>query len=125
MNQYYHNYPVDIANKVTEVVAEGQNDETDKDYQRDILDGFSDFGSQLRIFLREIDSGQNRQSQQNKNGFKNMTLGNFLWKIIFLKLLVIALFLNYFIYNKSLKSEYKTDEQKIDFVYKNLIGGNK
>ena len=60
-----------------------------------------------------------------QNGFKNMTLGNFLWKIIFLKLLVIALFLNYFIYNKSLKSEYKTDEQKIDFVYKNLISGNK
>lgn len=59
------------------------------------------------------------------NGFKNMTLGKTLWKIIFIKLLVITLFLNYFIHDKSLNSEYKTQEQKAQFVYKNLIGENK
>lgn len=59
------------------------------------------------------------------NGFKNMTLGKTLWKIIFIKLLVITLFLNYFIHDKSLNSEYKSQEQKVEFVYKNLIGENK
>lgn len=59
------------------------------------------------------------------NGFKNMTLGKTLWKIVFIKLLVITLFLNYFIHDKSLNSEYKSQEQKVEFVYKNLIGENK
>ena len=53
-------------------------------------------------------------------GFRNMTLGKTLWKIIFVKILIIMFFLNYFIHDKSFKSEYKTQEEKIDFVYKNL-----
>lgn len=55
------------------------------------------------------------------NGFKNMRLGKTLWKIIIIKLLVILIFINLFIDNKSLKSEYKTYDEKVDFVYKNLI----
>lgn len=54
------------------------------------------------------------------NGFRNMTLGKTLWKIIFVKILIIMFFLNHFIHDKSFKSEYKTQEEKIDFVYKNL-----
>ena len=54
-------------------------------------------------------------------GFKNMILGKTLWKIVILKILVITLFLNYFIHNKTFKTEYSTTEQKVDFVYKNLI----
>ena len=54
------------------------------------------------------------------NGFRNMTLGKTLWKIIFVKILIIMLFLNYFIHDKSFKSEYKKKKKKIDFVYKNL-----
>ena len=58
------------------------------------------------------------------NGFKNMTIGKTLWKLILIKLLVIFLFLNYFIHDKSLKTEYKTYDEKVDFVYKNLTKEN-
>ena len=58
------------------------------------------------------------------NGFKNMTIGKTLWKIILIKLLVIFVFLNYFIHDKSMKTEYKTYEEKVDFVYKNLTKEN-
>ena len=58
------------------------------------------------------------------NGFKNMTIGKTLWKIILIKLLVILVFLNYFIHDKSIKTEHKTYEEKVDFVYKNLIKEN-
>ncbi len=58
------------------------------------------------------------------NGFKSMTIGKILWKIILIKLFIIFIFLNYFIHDKSLNSEYKTYNEKIDFVYKNLIKTN-
>lgn len=58
------------------------------------------------------------------DGFKNMTIGKTLWKIVLIKLLVIFIFLNYFINDKSLKSEYKTYDEKVDFVYKNLTRKN-
>ena len=58
------------------------------------------------------------------NGFKNMTIGKTLWKLILIKLLVIFLFLNYFVHDKSLKTEYKTYDEKVDFVYKNLTKDN-
>ncbi len=54
------------------------------------------------------------------DGFRNMKVGKTLWKIIFIKLLVIFLVLNYFIHDKSLKSEYTTYDEKINFVYENL-----
>lgn len=53
-------------------------------------------------------------------GFKNLTLGKVLWKLIFIKLVIILIVLNFFIYDKSIKTEYKTENQKIDFVYKNI-----
>lgn len=58
------------------------------------------------------------------DGFKNMTVGKTLWKIILIKLLVIFIFLNYFIHDKSLNTEYKTYDEKVDFVYKNLTKEN-
>jgi hypothetical protein len=55
------------------------------------------------------------------DGFRNMKLGRTLWKIILLKLAIILLFLNYFIYDKSIKSEYKSEKEKSEFVYNNLV----
>lgn len=55
------------------------------------------------------------------DGFKNMKVGRTLWKIIFIKLAVILIFLKYFIHDKTIKTEYKTDKEKIGFVYENLI----
>lgn len=55
------------------------------------------------------------------DGFKNMTLGKTLWKIVFIKLAVILIFLKYFIHDKQFKTEYTTQEEKVGFVYENLI----
>lgn len=56
-------------------------------------------------------------------GFKNMKIGKTLWKIIFIKLAIILLFLKYFVYDKSFKNEYKTYDEKVNFVYENLKKG--
>lgn len=58
------------------------------------------------------------------DGFKNMKIGKTLWKLIFIKLAVIFILLNYFVYDKSIKTEYKQYDEKVDFIYKNLTGGN-
>lgn len=55
-----------------------------------------------------------------RDGFKNMTVGKTLWKIIFIKLLVILLFLKYVIHDKNFKTEYQTQDAKVNFVYENL-----
>lgn len=54
------------------------------------------------------------------NGFRNMTLGKSLWLVIILKLLIIFGFLKIFIYDKSLKTNFQTQEEKSEFVSKNL-----
>ena len=53
-----------------------------------------------------------------------MTLGKTLWKIIIIKLIVILIFLKFFVHDKSFKTEYKTYDEKVDFVYKNLTSEN-
>ncbi len=54
------------------------------------------------------------------DGFANMSVGKTLWRVIFIKLAIILIFLNYFIDDKSLKSEYKTEEQRANLVYENM-----
>lgn len=56
-----------------------------------------------------------------KDGFMNLTIGKTLWKIIFIKLIIILGFLNFFIYDNNFKKEYTTENEKIDFVLQNLI----
>lgn len=56
------------------------------------------------------------------DGFKNMKLGKSLWKVVLLKIFLILVVLNYFVYDKSINSEFKTENAKADFVYKNLKG---
>ena len=58
------------------------------------------------------------------DGFKDMRVGKTLWKLIFIKLAVIFIFLNYFVHDKSIKTEYQTYDEKVNFVYKNITGGN-
>lgn len=55
------------------------------------------------------------------DGFKNMTVGKTLWKLIFVKLVIILVFLKYFVHDTNFKTEYKTNEEKTAFVYNNLI----
>lgn len=55
------------------------------------------------------------------DGFKNMKIGVTLWKIIFIKLTIIFVFLNYFVHDKSINTEYKSFQSKSNYVYHNLI----
>lgn len=50
-----------------------------------------------------------------------MKLGRSLWLVIIIKLIVIFVALKIFIYDKSLRSEFRTDEEKSEFVRDNLI----
>jgi len=57
------------------------------------------------------------------DGFKNMTVGKTLWKLIIIKLVVILIFLKYFIHDKKFKTEYTTQTERVNFVYKNITKG--
>ncbi|RXJ87988.1 DUF4492 domain-containing protein [Arcobacter sp. CECT 8985] len=58
-----------------------------------------------------------------RDGFKNLTLGKSLWKIVIIKLLVIFIVLNYFVYDNSLNSKFKTNKEKQNFIFTNLTKG--
>lgn len=53
-------------------------------------------------------------------GFKNMRLGKTLWKIIILKLIILYGVLKFFVFDENLKALYPTQEQRSEFVLKNL-----
>lgn len=55
------------------------------------------------------------------SGFKKMRLGRTLWLVILIKLFIIFVLLKVFVYNKSI-NDLKTQNEKSDFVYKNLVG---
>jgi hypothetical protein len=55
-------------------------------------------------------------------GFKNMKVGKTLWKLIFIKLAVILIFLKYFVHDSNFKSTYITEQEKINFVHTNITG---
>jgi hypothetical protein len=51
-----------------------------------------------------------------RDGFKNMTVGKTLWKIIFIKLFVMFAVLKLFFFPNYLKHNFETDEQRADHV---------
>lgn len=54
------------------------------------------------------------------DGFKNLTIGKTLWKIIIIKLFILFGIFKIFIYEKK---SFSTDEQQSEFVYKNMTKG--
>jgi hypothetical protein len=52
-----------------------------------------------------------------------MKVGKTLWKLIFIKLAVILIFLKYFVHDSNFKSTYITEQEKINFVHTNITGG--
>lgn len=54
------------------------------------------------------------------DGFRDMGLGKTLWKVVLIKLFVILIALKLFVHDKSLKSEYISDEERAAFVIDNL-----
>lgn len=55
------------------------------------------------------------------DGFKNMSVGKTLWKVVLIKIFIILVFLNQIMYEKNFKSEYETFEKKSAFVIQNLL----
>jgi hypothetical protein len=55
-----------------------------------------------------------------KDGFRSMTLGRTLWKIIFLKLFVMFAILKVFFFPNYLKTNFVTEEQRADHVLDQL-----
>ena len=55
-------------------------------------------------------------------GFKNMTWGKSLWIIIFIKLFIMFAILKVFFFPDFLNSRFETDEEKSEYVSKQLTG---
>lgn len=55
-----------------------------------------------------------------RDGFRQMTLGRALWKIIFLKLFVIFAVFKLFFFPDFLATHFTTDAQRADHVIKQL-----
>jgi hypothetical protein len=53
-------------------------------------------------------------------GFKSMTIGKKLWIIIILKLIIIFVVLKIFFFPNFLKSNFNTDEERSNYVIKQL-----
>ena len=53
-------------------------------------------------------------------GFKNMTVGKKLWAIIAIKLIIMFIILKIFFFPNFLKSNFKTDEDRGNYVIKQL-----
>jgi len=53
-------------------------------------------------------------------GFKSMTSGKTLWIIILLKLFIMFAILKVFFFKDFLKTNFKTDKERSEYVLKNL-----
>jgi len=53
-------------------------------------------------------------------GFISMTIGKKLWIIIFIKLIIIFIVLKIFFFPNFLKSNFKTDEERSNYVIEQL-----
>ena len=56
------------------------------------------------------------------DGFKRMTLGRTLWKIIIIKLVVMFGILKLFFFPDVLSTNFETDEQRADYVLERITG---
>lgn len=55
-----------------------------------------------------------------RDGFRRMTLGRTLWKIIIVKLVVMFVVLKLFFFPNYLNSNFQTDEQRADHVLEQI-----
>lgn len=57
-----------------------------------------------------------------RDGFKKMTVGKTLWKIIFIKLIIMFGVLKLFFFPNFLNTNFSTDQQRADHVIDQLTG---
>ncbi len=55
-----------------------------------------------------------------RDGFRSMTIGKTLWKVIFIKLFVMFAVLKLFFFPNFLKTNFSTDQQRADYVLQHL-----
>jgi uncharacterized membrane protein len=55
-----------------------------------------------------------------RDGFRQMTVGRTLWKIIFLKLFILFAVLKFFFFPDFLATQFSTDTQRADYVIEQL-----
>lgn len=55
-----------------------------------------------------------------RDGFKSMTLGKTLWKIIFVKLFIMFAVVKLFFFPDFLSTRFSTDEQRADYVMEQI-----
>ena len=55
-----------------------------------------------------------------RDGFKQMTLGKTLWKIILIKLLIMFAVLKLFFFPNYLSTNFETDEERAGYVLEQL-----
>ncbi len=67
----------------------------------------------------------NRCFRLYRDGFRSMTVGKTLWKIIFIKLFVMFAVLKLFFFPNYLKTNFSTDDERADYVLNHLtLSGN-
>lgn len=59
------------------------------------------------------------------DGFRNMTVGRYLWAIILVKLVILFLVFRLFFFPDILARDYDTDEERADAVRTSLIRNDK
>ena len=55
------------------------------------------------------------------DGFRSMTLGKTLWKIIFIKLIIILFVVKYLFYYNDVKKMYPTEQMRAEHFRKELL----
>ena len=55
-----------------------------------------------------------------RDGFRSMTVGKTLWKIIFIKLFIMFAVLKLFFFPDFLSTQFDTDEQRADYVMEQI-----
>jgi hypothetical protein len=55
-----------------------------------------------------------------RDGFRQMTVGRVLWKIIFIKLFILFAVLKFFFFPDFLATQFSTDTQRADHVIEQL-----
>jgi len=55
-----------------------------------------------------------------RDGFRQMTVGRILWKIIFIKLFILFAVLKFFFFPDFLATQFSTDTQRADYVIEQL-----
>ncbi len=78
------------------------------------------FKGRIYMYLKHLYFSISQIFNFYKEGFKNLTLGKTLWKIIFIKLFVMFVVLKLFVFDVNFNSIFKSDKEKSTFVLKNL-----